>query len=293
MRNSLFPYLVAFALAWGSAPSFANSEAGATPPRWLERSEDAWTRARVQDQLVLIDFYAAWCSWCKVMEKESFSREEFLDLTRELVLLRVDIEAGPDGKQLAERYRAVNLPLLILADARGRQVARLEGYLPPGKLLPRLRRELNRYSTARQELVRAMASDQPMNWEQGISMALELGDGERALTLISRLRPQSGQDALRAGWLDLMTADALRLLHRYAEARVELEKARERPGLREHHQLSDQASWLEYAIARDQGNCLAARAALAAWAAARPSSARLYQAQQELGQAQRAGLRCS
>jgi thiol-disulfide isomerase/thioredoxin len=274
----------------GAAGLFAQNPETAV---WLDRPQEAWNRAQAENKLVLIDFYADWCGWCKVMEKESFAQPAFLELTRDLVLLRVDIEKLEEGKQLGRRYQADNLPLLVLASSRGQEIARLEGYLPTSRLLSRLQRELNRYRQARQGIEKALASDQPPVWEQGLRSALDLGDGDRAWTLVNRLRSQSGLEPLKLGWLDLLAADALRLLGRYSEAKAEVQKALERSSVREHDQLSEQANWLQYAIARDEGNCRAARAVLETWAAQKPASARLYQAQKELERLERSVAKCS
>lgn len=277
------------------APALANQPDSATKgPSWISKSEEAWERARSAGQLVLIDFYADWCSWCKVMEQESFSRADFAELARSLVLLRVDVEDRGEGSRLADRYDASNLPLLLLADGTGREIARIQGYFPPQRLLARLQSELRRYQHGTERLNRALASDQPSDWEQGLQIALDRGDGTKALQLVERLRKREAAtaDPLRAGWFDLLAADALRLLGRHGEARVQLQAALSRPELAQHPQLSEQASWLDFAIARDQGDCAAVRAALDRWSSARPASARLYEARKEIEKGSKGTLRC-
>jgi uncharacterized protein len=67
------------------------------PVDWYPWSEDAFARARTEDNPVLLSVGYAACHWCHVMERESFEDEETARLMNDLfVSVKVDREERPD-----------------------------------------------------------------------------------------------------------------------------------------------------------------------------------------------------
>ncbi len=60
---------------------------------WLTSVPDATARAKKESKLVLLDFTGSdWCSWCKKLDAEVFSKAEFADYAKKnLVLVTVSI----------------------------------------------------------------------------------------------------------------------------------------------------------------------------------------------------------
>ena len=55
---------------------------------WLDHPETAFAEAKRSGKVVLVDLYADWCGWCKVMERDVFSTPEFQTYAERFVLLR-------------------------------------------------------------------------------------------------------------------------------------------------------------------------------------------------------------
>ena len=104
---------------------------------WGDNYDKALAQAKAEKKLVVLDFTGSdWCVWCKRLDKEVFSKKEFLDYAKEnLVLVEVDF---PQGKQQAAALKAQNeklqsqfkiegYPTIIVLDSEGKKVGQL-GY---------------------------------------------------------------------------------------------------------------------------------------------------------------------
>ncbi len=97
-------------------------------------------RAKAENRLVLVDFYADWCQPCKVMDRETFTDRRVVEALDDLVPVRVDSEEtrsreGFVGAELAERYGVTGYPTLMLLNGDGEIVARQFGMQSPRQLL--------------------------------------------------------------------------------------------------------------------------------------------------------------
>ena len=71
------------------------------PVDWYPWGEEAFTRAREEDKLVLVSVGYSSCHWCHVMERECFENEEVAALMNEhFVCVKVDREERPDVDQV-------------------------------------------------------------------------------------------------------------------------------------------------------------------------------------------------
>jgi uncharacterized protein YyaL (SSP411 family) len=67
------------------------------PVDWFPWSEEAFTRARVENKPIFLSIGYSTCHWCHVMERESFENEEIAALlNREYIPIKVDREERPD-----------------------------------------------------------------------------------------------------------------------------------------------------------------------------------------------------
>jgi thioredoxin 2 len=100
---------------------------------WLvsasEATFDAETRAPVP---VVVDFWAAWCGPCRMVDPvlERLAERH----AGRLKVVKVDVDAE---RALAQRYQAMSIPLLVVMRG-GEEVDRIVGALPPAALEQRL-----------------------------------------------------------------------------------------------------------------------------------------------------------
>lgn len=109
------------------------------PDPWFGSDlEEAFAEAGKRRTLVMVDFMTDWCSWCKRLDKDTFSDASVVEELGELVALRLDAEK--EGVDAAERYGVRSYPTIIFLDAAGHEVDRILGYLPPDAFLAEVQR---------------------------------------------------------------------------------------------------------------------------------------------------------
>lgn len=90
--------------------------------------DDARKMAAEQEKYILLDAYTDWCYWCKVQDKETFSREDVGEFVNQnFVSVKVNFEEGI-GVDLAMKYRVQGYPTLLFFNPEGRLVGRIVGY---------------------------------------------------------------------------------------------------------------------------------------------------------------------
>lgn len=99
--------------------------------------EQSW-QAEVLDApgAVLVDFWAEWCSQCRMMEPLLAKLLE--SHAGVLRIVKVDVQACPD---LAGRYGVMNLPTLVLFK-QGEAVEQMTGHMPLRVLENKVERHL-------------------------------------------------------------------------------------------------------------------------------------------------------
>lgn len=79
---------------------------------WYPWGKEAFQKARERNQPVLLDLGAIWCTWCDLMERDSYSDVETAAfINSHFVAIKVDYDADPKLSAELERAQAViNLP---------------------------------------------------------------------------------------------------------------------------------------------------------------------------------------
>jgi uncharacterized protein YyaL (SSP411 family) len=94
--------------------------------------EDGMARSRFEKKKVFLHFTAAWCFYCGVMEKESFTDPAIISaLNENFIPIKVDYDRE---EEISRSYRVVGLPDTIFIAEDGEIIGRLSGYVPPDQL---------------------------------------------------------------------------------------------------------------------------------------------------------------
>ncbi len=96
-------------------------------PAALQRELDT---AKAQGQWVLLDYYADWCTSCKVMEKKVFGQARVMQALSDVRLLRLDVtDDNSASRELLGRYKVPGPPSFVWigADGEERRSQRITG----------------------------------------------------------------------------------------------------------------------------------------------------------------------
>ena len=94
---------------------------------WESWSIARFDEAKKQNKLLILNLEAVWCHWCHVMEKETYSKPEVIDLiNKSYIPVKVDQDSFPD---LSLRYRDYGWPATIIFNSKGEELNKLSGYI--------------------------------------------------------------------------------------------------------------------------------------------------------------------
>jgi protein disulfide-isomerase len=108
---------------------------------WTDDLAKAKAQASAEGKRILLDFTGSdWCGWCKKLDAEVFSQQEFKDYAaKHLVLVEVDfpqriklpeaVKKQNDG--LAKKFQIQGYPTIIVTSASGNKKGQL-GYMEGG-----------------------------------------------------------------------------------------------------------------------------------------------------------------
>ena len=105
-------------------------------------------KAKAENKLLLLDFYADWCISCKEMELNTFSNPEVSKELERFILLQADVTKNTsDNQALLKRFDLFGPPGILLFDPNTQaeiKNQRIVGYMPPERFLQRLQKALEK-----------------------------------------------------------------------------------------------------------------------------------------------------
>ena len=119
------------------APDAASEPSAAPPARDAvpEPIADALARARPANRLTLIEFFAAWCGPCIVLERTVLGDPRVREALEEFELVKVDTDRHVEP---SDYFNVFGLPTLVVLDSGGREIYRREGMIEADELARKL-----------------------------------------------------------------------------------------------------------------------------------------------------------
>ena len=126
-----------------STPEIVSAVQKSTPIRdengWYHNWDAGMEAARNESKVVLVDFYADWCTWCDVMDEKTFSDSAIKKtFSADWITIRIDTEdAETQGtfkgdtlnyRDLARAFGVTGLPSYLFLDKNGEPVTIIAGY---------------------------------------------------------------------------------------------------------------------------------------------------------------------
>lgn len=98
---------------------------------WLEDHDKALDKAKEEKKPVVLMLYASWCSWSKKLMSESMEDPRIKVMRDKFVWAKVDSEKQKD---LYQFYEQKGFPLVVLLNADGEIIKKIDGYREAGAL---------------------------------------------------------------------------------------------------------------------------------------------------------------
>ncbi len=103
-------------------------------------------KAKQEQKLVMLDFYADWCISCKEMELNTFANAEVSKELKQFVLLQADVTSNSsDNQALLKRFGLFGPPGILIFNQNTEELKaqRVIGYMPPQRFVERLKQAIN------------------------------------------------------------------------------------------------------------------------------------------------------
>ncbi len=134
MRKALV--VLTFLLVFGAAGAgiFYSWNARAAIP-WKTDFAAARQLSASTGRPLLTYLYTDWCTYCKQMEASTL-RDPLItkQMAPSYVWVKLNAETDPEGKRLHDQWGVAGYPTIVILDAKGLEVDRMEGYFAAPKL---------------------------------------------------------------------------------------------------------------------------------------------------------------
>ena len=111
--------------------------------RWVTSFDEGMKLAKEEGKPVFIDFYAEWCTDCKVMDTTTWINKEVVEEAKRFVAIKLDCskDDSPYNKLRIERFKSFAMPFMAFFDSKGNYLEdySIEGYTGPKEFLERAR----------------------------------------------------------------------------------------------------------------------------------------------------------
>jgi protein disulfide-isomerase len=105
---------------------------------WQTNFESAQQQAKKENKPLLLDFTGSdWCGYCIRLKKAVWDKPEFDEYAKKnLVLVELDFpnkkklpaEVKKQNETLRDKYKIEGYPTVVVLDAEGKELGRMEGY---------------------------------------------------------------------------------------------------------------------------------------------------------------------
>nr|WP_299979780.1 cytochrome c biogenesis protein CcdA [Desulfobacula sp.] len=100
-------------------------------------------QAKNEGKLVIIDFFAEWCSPCRELDDITFHDDRVVEpIAKDFILIKVDLtlKGNPIHEKLLNEYHIKGVPTIVFLDRKGQEIKelRLVDFEPPELFLERL-----------------------------------------------------------------------------------------------------------------------------------------------------------
>jgi thiol-disulfide isomerase/thioredoxin/Flp pilus assembly protein TadD len=140
--------------------------------------------AKQQNKHIFLDFYAVWCGPCKRLDQVTYKDAKVMEFLGGTVAAKYDAEKD-EGKELADKFRVVAFPTLVILDPEGKEIDRHIGYLGPEEFVKKMQGYIDGIETV--EYYRELLKKNPDDIEVLFTLGMKHADAVRAMEAMATL----------------------------------------------------------------------------------------------------------
>ncbi len=140
----------------------------------LNDSAKAFSQAKTEKKLVLIDFFGIWCPPCNILDESVFNTPQFQKFSKDYVFLKLDADASISW-EFKTKYNVKGYPTVMLVNADADEISRVVGSRKPKAFLQEMKNALKLKSVSLTE--RRKKADSQKDPESAFQVA-ELAFGQ-------------------------------------------------------------------------------------------------------------------
>jgi thioredoxin-related protein len=129
-------YIIIILLVLMFIGQFSSATAGTAGISWHPYDE-GMALGKSQEKKVFINFYATWCSYCRMMDTTTFKDAAIIAyLNENFISIKVDVDKQ---RSVAAQYNISPLPDVWFISEKGEAIGNKPGYIPTKEMLPVLK----------------------------------------------------------------------------------------------------------------------------------------------------------
>lgn len=168
--------LVIFIMVLSISCNYASAEI-----KWEKDLASAMKKAKDKNIPIMIDVYTDWCTWCKELDKNTYSHKEVMDIAKKMVAVKLNPEKSEEGAEVAQKYGVQGFPTVLFINADGLLLENVGGYVEGEQFVPYMKKAIEKLK----EINIVLASKEPSLAK--LDLYLESGNEEESKKIYNAL----------------------------------------------------------------------------------------------------------
>ena len=149
--------------------------------KWEKDLATAMKKAKDKNLPIMIDVYTDWCTWCKELDKNTYSHKEVIDMAKKMVAVKLNPETSKEGAEVAQKYGVQGFPTILFINSDGLILENIGGYVEGEKFVPYMKNAIEKLD----KINTVLASKEPSL--EKLDLYLESGNEEESKKIYDAL----------------------------------------------------------------------------------------------------------
>ncbi len=136
-KNILLIFIMLFA-------SIISCNKASAEIKWEKDLASAMKKAKDKNLPIMIDVYTDWCTWCKELDKNTYSHKDVIDVAKKMVSVKLNPETSQEGAEIAKKYGVQGFPTILFISADGLILENVGGYVEGEKFVPYMKNAIEK-----------------------------------------------------------------------------------------------------------------------------------------------------